>query len=490
MKQFVSKVLMLIAFLSISMSASGYDFEADGIYYRVTSASDFTCAVTNGQQGNVFTGDNLYEGDVIIPAHVDYKNKTLTVTSIDGWAFYKCSQLNTVMIPETVIEIGTGAFEGCTNLTSIDLPNSVTELGSSIFERCTALKNIHLPEDIKHISSHMFSDCTAIESILLPPSVVGIGSSAFMNCSNLGSIDFPDGIEYIDANSFKNCTKISKIKLPYSLITIGDCAFEGLNLIQKLVLPESLEHIGTYAFSNCSELMEIDIVSSTKPLYFNIVRLGETCGTFFGCPKLTNLTLGREVQLYDTYFNSSRYLRTKWIFDGNITTLTIQNNVNFWEVFSEKNFSESLENLTFGTYNFANQIRLYDYSKLKVIAITTSIPPKCPWFSDKQRMDIILKVPNGSLDAYKTTDGWKNFWNIEEMDDSSSGIDNINNNYDISIRTNDGSIAIQNKAESSIVRIYNLQGQLIKETYQSEIPGLPRGVYILSIDNHSFKIAI
>lgn len=95
------------------MSASGYDFEADGIYYRVTSASDFTCAVTNGQQGNVFTGDNLYEGDVIIPAHVDYKNKTLTVTSIDGWAFYKCSQLNTVMIPETVIEIGTGAFEGC-----------------------------------------------------------------------------------------------------------------------------------------------------------------------------------------------------------------------------------------------------------------------------------------------------------------------------------------------------------------------------------------
>lgn len=486
MKQSICKILMLIMFLSALIPAFGYDFEVDGIYYKVTSASELTCGVVNGGQDS-----EKYKGNVTIPAQVNYRNKLLNVTSIEGGAFYNCSQLNTVVIPETVVKIEAWAFENCTKLTSINLPNSITSLGTEIFKDCTALKDIHLPEEITSIPTGMFYNCSAIESILLPPTVVEIRYRAFGNCCNLSSIDFPDGIEYIGAYSFENCAKISKLELPYSLSTIGGYAFNGLNLIQKVVLPESLEHIGEYAFSNCSELMEIDIASSTNPLYFDQVCKNYiyTCGTFFECPKLTHLTLGREIKEYDTDFERPDDFVAESIFNGNITSLNILDNVNFWEVFSEGNFSETLEHLTLGTYSFPKRIKLYYYKKLKKITLTTSIPPECPVFSDKQLMDIVLQVPNGSLNTYQTADGWKYFWNIEEVD-ILGGIDAINDNSDISIQVENGIITVNNKKEFSAIRIYTLQGQLIKETYQSEVHGLPCGLYIISIDYHTFKVVL
>lgn len=259
-------------------------------------------------------------------------------------------------------------------------------------------------------------------------------------------------------------------------------------MITELYLPCSLREIGSYAFYKCGELKECTIAASEEPILFHNVRLKDVCGTFYGCTALSKLVLGRRPQIYDTYFNRLRAIRTSWIFNESITSISIMNNVDFWELISEKCFNESLEDLTLGTYDFANQFRLYDYSKLKYLTLSSPVPQKCPWFSDNQYMNIILKVPNGTIDTYKIADGWKNFWNIEEMD-ISSGINNINNK-DISVQVVDGSIEILNKKEHSAIRIYTIQGQLIYETYQSEIQGLPCGLYLITIDNNSFKVAI
>ncbi len=99
MKVNIKKIGISIVLMFSFLATFAYDFEADGLYYRVISTSDFTCAVVNGEIGNVFTGENLYEGNIVIPSHVEYLNKTLTVTSIDGYAFYKCINLQSVILP-------------------------------------------------------------------------------------------------------------------------------------------------------------------------------------------------------------------------------------------------------------------------------------------------------------------------------------------------------------------------------------------------------
>ena len=111
--------------LLCSATASAYDFEVDGIYYKVLSFSDLTVEVTKG--------DNEYSGEVIIPSTVSYKSKTLTVTSIGGSAFYNCTGLTSIEIPSSVTSIGNYAFDGCSGLTSVTIGNSVTSIGIGAF---------------------------------------------------------------------------------------------------------------------------------------------------------------------------------------------------------------------------------------------------------------------------------------------------------------------------------------------------------------------
>lgn len=64
------------------------------------------------------------------------------VTSIGGYAFYNCSGLTSVTIPEGVTSIGDYAFNGCSGLTSVTIPDGVTSIGSSAFNGCSSLINI------------------------------------------------------------------------------------------------------------------------------------------------------------------------------------------------------------------------------------------------------------------------------------------------------------------------------------------------------------
>ena len=121
-------MLIAVATLLFSSTASAYDFEVDGFYYNIISLSDLTVEVT--------AGDNKYSGEMIIPSTVTYKSKTLTVTSIGYYAFDGCSGLTSVAIPNSVTSIGNYAFDGCSGLTSITIPNSVISIITDAFLFC------------------------------------------------------------------------------------------------------------------------------------------------------------------------------------------------------------------------------------------------------------------------------------------------------------------------------------------------------------------
>ena len=111
-----------------------------------------------------------------------------TVTSIGGMAFYNCTLLTSITIPNSVTSIGDEAFEDCDSLTSIIIPDSVKSLGYGMFWGCDSLTSITIPDSVNNIGAGAFGKCTSLTSITIPDSVTNIGDNAFVHCSVLEKI--------------------------------------------------------------------------------------------------------------------------------------------------------------------------------------------------------------------------------------------------------------------------------------------------------------
>ena len=176
----IKQLLMTIAVLLCSATASAHDFEVDGIYYNVTSTSNSTVEVT--YKGSYPDGYNEYTGSVVIPSSISYNGKNYSVTSIGYDAFSRCSGLTSITIPNSVTSIGDYAFRFCSSLTSITIPNSVTSIGDYAFTGCNGLTNITIPNSVTSIGKSAFIGCSGLTSITIPNSVTSIGSYTFYRC--------------------------------------------------------------------------------------------------------------------------------------------------------------------------------------------------------------------------------------------------------------------------------------------------------------------
>ena len=92
----------LILSVVFSTSASAYNVKIDGIYYYL-----------GAKTAEVTYGGEKYRGEVVIPSSITVEGKEYTVTSIGNSAFYECSSLTSVTIPNSVTSIGASAFWKC-----------------------------------------------------------------------------------------------------------------------------------------------------------------------------------------------------------------------------------------------------------------------------------------------------------------------------------------------------------------------------------------
>ena len=152
------------------------------------------------------------------------------VSSIGDGAFWDCSVLTNITIPNGVTLIGRNAFLGCTSLTNISLPDSVLSLGHSAFSGCEVLSSFTIPNSVTSIGNHTFYGCKALTSITIPESVTSIEEHAFSYCESLTSINIPDSVISIEDEVFYGCRSLANL---YCRATtppsIGGNIFSGCN---------------------------------------------------------------------------------------------------------------------------------------------------------------------------------------------------------------------------------------------------------------------
>ena len=272
----IKQLLVTIAVLLCSATASAYDFEVDGIYYNITSITDLTVEVTYG--------DNEYSDKVIIPETVVYKSKVLKVTSIGSDAFEDCSGLTSVVIGNNVTSIPGYAFDGCSNLTSVVIGNNVTSIPYCAFRGCSNLTSVVIGNSVTSIGDYAFSSRSGLTSIEIPNSVTSIGNSAFYGCKGLTSITIPNSVTSIGSDAFEDCSGLTSVTIGNSVTSIGGYAFSGCSGLKKIefkcakigtwfngtsieevVIGNSVTSIIGGAFKNCSSLTNIHLLGKTPP---------------------------------------------------------------------------------------------------------------------------------------------------------------------------------------------------------------------------------
>jgi hypothetical protein len=295
--------------------------------------------------------DAPYSGDISIPETITFFGKVYSVTAIGANAFQDCTELTSVVIPQSVTLIRDSAFQNCTGLTSIRIPASVNEIGNDAFKDCTGLakvivpdiaawcrilfkgesngwwswtyanplryaghlyadndteiKKLIIPNEVTYISEHAFSDCSYIESVTIPNSVTFIGEAAFRGCTSLTSVTIPNSVTQINKYAFSGCSSLETVTLSENITRINDNLFYYCTSLKNITIPQSVTYIAYQSFCECKSLTTITIPSKVSYIGFM---------AFSGCSKLNTVvslcetppTLGKSNGQEIVFGNSSQ----------------------------------------------------------------------------------------------------------------------------------------------------------------------------------------
>ncbi|MCB9002059.1 MAG: leucine-rich repeat protein [Bacteroidales bacterium] len=243
-------VLLFLAFF-LSLGAWATDFTVDGVAYTITDATNKYVSIGTGSNAPAIGTSTV--GAFTIPSSVSYNDITYSVTAIGGYAFYYCSGLTSVTIPNSVTSIGEYAFYKC-GLTSMDIPGSVTSIEKAAFLYCTSLTSLTIPNSVTSIGGSAFYNCSGLTSLTIPNSVTSIENYAFTYCSGLTSLTISNSVTTIADHTFYGCSSLTSITIPNSVTSIMKYAFYQCSSLVSVTVPSSVTFIGNVAFSNCSSL--------------------------------------------------------------------------------------------------------------------------------------------------------------------------------------------------------------------------------------------
>ena len=158
--------------------------------------------------------------------------------------------------PSTKVVAG-GAFTLCNDLTSVTISTSVSNISAYTFYGCSSLKNLSIPNSVKYIGYGAFMGCSSLTEIDLPDNLIQIGACSFHGCQTLQSISIPKNTKIISGQAFDCCYSLKNITIPNNVFFIGKFAFYRCTGLTSVVIGDSVTSIGSWAFSGCDNLQDV-----------------------------------------------------------------------------------------------------------------------------------------------------------------------------------------------------------------------------------------
>lgn len=394
-------MLVLLAFFSLSEAKSQYDFSAkneDGLtlYYRY---------INDGKELELARGNDYGELSrkvLRIPAEVTYKGRTRKVTQIQEYAL-KGAGMKEVVLPPTLKRICSYAFYECSGMKALNIPDNTEIIEKNAFSR-VYLNRITVGKGVKKVealaSGAFWSDSVIVNDLKSFVEIDGNsgyffrGGKSLMFDSNhnlVTDLVLPEGITKI-GSSFYGCKSIRSVRIPNSMTEIDNHAFHNCSSLSNVYFHDNITKIGEYAFSECS-------IKSMK-LPENLIIIGYYA--FYNCP-ISEIVIPNKVEeIHSDAFSRNYYQLVK----NNLQLVVLP---------------QSLK--------FISSQAFYSGDNLLTVISNIENPALCPagshWVSGFQTgfsnafnkntlMNATLYVPEGTKSAYESAEGWKDFVYIEE----------------------------------------------------------------------------
>jgi len=367
-----------------------------------------------------------------------------SLKTIGNYAFYACKNLTKIEIPEGVEEIGTStnssAFGTCYALKEVKFPSTLKKIWNSSFYHC-GLESVTLPDNLVEISKNAFNQCDALTEVTMPKKLETIGVGAFGDCKKLTTIkNMPSSVKSIGEEAFFNCP-LTEFTIPASCEEIGTRAFAN-SQISKFSVADGCKGyvmVGEALYSaDKSLLVAFPPKSATTSVSVVDGCKGISGGAFQGSG-VTSVTLPSSVIALDDFaFCQSSltdiklsdnivYIGEQAFAGTNVTSMTVPNGVRYAY---DATFAEckKLTSVTFGSNLKTMGIRqFYNCTALKEIHFTGSKAPEIDYWEysseapfygvpDKQ---VTVYVPKGLAAEYKD---FKDYDAVSSITENATGI--------------------------------------------------------------------
>lgn len=365
------------------------------------------------------------------------------ITELASHLFYNCAVLDNFTIPSNVVKVDESAFESCNALSSIAFSENVTDIENNAFADCASLKNITFADGTgalnigylgasKDDARGMFRD-SPVETLYLGRNLIysgdGIQYSPFAYATTLNSLTLGTKLTNIAKYAFEGCTALPKVSMPDNITSVGQEAFKGDTSLGNLSLSNNLASVGEQSFMNCKSLAKVVLPASLDAL---------SSKTFAGCSVLTDVDLGNTLNtIGPSAFQDCKSLENieipKSVYGFGVEAFsgcTALKSINLTEgIKSIGKLSFSGCTALASVVMSANLVSIGDEAftgctSLMNIHSFAEIPPEgLANFPDTVKNYATLHVPEGSLEDYKDSPTWEDFFHIVEFD--TTGIDAI-----------------------------------------------------------------
>ena len=332
-----------------------HDFKYSDVIYNVNYGPNNTLDglnyyVLNDDTVKIF-GYSESERNITIPNEIDGYTSIIL-----GKNCFKGTNITSIILSDSVIDIEEGAFENCINLLYADLSSAiVNQISKNMFYGCTSLEEVKINKTLTGIGSYAFYKCSSLTSFDFE-NIVSIGSYAFAHSAlNIASFGF--SLETLGSNAFYNCQSLTTIDMSSSkLMEISTKTFYGCTSLEEVKINKTLTSIGSYAFYNCQSLTAVDMSSSklmeiSNYAFYNCSSLDNVIipdlvnsigsNAFVNCSSLNVLVLGKGMMnqtLYASSFANSPCLKDAIYFAGSVeewNTITINGTLNCINFYSD-----------------------------------------------------------------------------------------------------------------------------------------------------------